>query len=147
MGIDEACLAVERRRDDECRASYHWGNKESRITPPSALVDEALRSFHRSEPPHLMRMFDRVQAPHRIMNPVRGTKFALRAAARRGTDRRALLREMREELRVDVDTWREELTHPFRPTRVWASERPDFEVPGVADAPATPARSAADVAA
>lgn len=140
--IDRACLAVEHRRDDECRASYHWGNKESRITAPSALVDEALRAFHRAEPPRLMHMFDRVQAPHHVMNPVRGARFAARAALRRGTDRRALLRELREELRIDADTWREELTRPFRPTRVWASERPEFEVPGAARAEAVGAAPA-----
>jgi len=129
-GIDGACLATERRRDAECRDSYHWGNKESRITAPSALFDEALRAFDHSEPPHLMRVFDRVAPAHHVLNPLRGGKLALRAALRPGTDRRALLRELREELRVDADTWREELTRPFRPTRVWASERPDFEVPG-----------------
>jgi hypothetical protein len=146
--VDRACLATERRRDDECRASYHWGNKESRISEPSALFDEVLRAFNRSEPPHLMRVFDRVAPAHHVLNPVRGTKLAVRAALRPGTDRRALLRELREELRVDADTWREELTRPFRPTRVWASERPDFEVPGApADAEARVADAAPSVAA
>jgi hypothetical protein len=64
------------------------------------------------------------------MNPARGLKFAARAAVRRGTDRRAMLAEMREELRIDAGIWREELRRPFRPTTVTASERPDFEVPG-----------------
>ncbi len=147
-GIDRACLAVERRRDDECRASYHWGNKESRITEPSPLFDEVLRAFDRSEPPYLMQVFDRVAPAHHVLNPVRGGKLALRAALRRGTDRRALLRELREELRVDADTWREELTRPFRPTRVWASERPDFDVPGApAEAEARVADTATSVAA
>ncbi len=129
--LDRAVLQVERRRDLECMASYHWGNRESRIFPVTPLVQEALRSFNAAETPHLMHMFDRVRAPHHVMNPLRGAKFAARAAVRRGTDRRALLRELREELRIDADIWREELTRPFRPARVWASERPDFEAPGV----------------
>ena len=133
--LDAAVLASERRRDDECRASYHWGNRESRIFPPSPIVDEALREFNRSDTPHLMNVFDRVSKPHHVLNPARGLKFAARAAVRPGTDRRALLAEMREELRIDAGIWREELRRPFRPTTVTASERPDFDVPG-AKAPA-----------
>jgi hypothetical protein len=108
---------------------------------PSPLLEEVLREFHRSDPPYLMQMFDRVRAPHHVINPLRGSRLAMRAALRRGTDRRALLREMREELRIDLDVWREELTRPFRPTRVWASERPDFEVPGGARQAAPVARA------
>ncbi len=129
--LDQAVLEVERGRDLECMASYHWGNRESRIFPVTPLLQEALRAFNAAETPHLMHMFDRVRAPHHVLNPLRGAKFAARAAVRRGTDRRALLRELREELRIDADIWREELTRPFRPARVWASERPDFEAPGV----------------
>ena len=133
--LDAALLDVERRRDRECMASYHWGNRESRIFPPSPIVDEALREFNRSDTPHLMHMFDRVHAPHHVMNPLRGLKFAARAAIRPGTDRRAMLAEAREELRIDVDIWREELRRPFRPTKLTASERPDFDVPGGSAAP------------
>ncbi len=147
--LDAALLATERRRDRECAASYHWGNKESRVVPVSPLLKEALREFDGARTPHLMQMFDRVRPPHHVINPLRGAKLAARAALRPGTDRRALLRELAEELRIDADTWREELTRPFRPTRVWASERPDYEVPGArreagasaGDAP--PARAAA----
>ena len=138
--LDAALLAAERRRDRECAASYHWGNKESRIAPVSPLLKEALREFDRAQTPHLMHMFDRVRPAHHVLHPLRGAKLATRAALRRGTDRRALLGELCEELRIDADTWREELTRPLRPTRVWASERPGYEVPGVRPAPAvTPA--------
>lgn len=134
--LDRALLESERRRDRECMASYHWGNRESRIGPVTPLFQETLRAFHRSDPPHLMDIFDRRRAPHHVMNPLRGVKLAARAAARRGTDRRALLREVGQELRIDADIWREELTRPFRPTRVWATERPGFEVPGATRAAA-----------
>ena len=149
--LDAALLRAERRRDDECLASYHWGNRESRIVPVSPLLEEALRGFDRSEAPHLMRMFDRARAPHHVMNPVRGLGFAARAAVKPSTDRRALLREMREELRIDADIWREELRRPFRSTRVTASERPDFDAPAtgavVAAAPGVEAVPAAGAAA
>ena len=130
--LDAALLSAERRRDRECAAAYHWGNKESRVAPVSPLLKEALRDFDRAPTPHLLHMFDRVRAPHHVMSPLRGARYAARAALRRGTDRRALLREVAEELRVDADTWREELGRPFRPSRVWGSERPGFEVPGAA---------------
>jgi 2-polyprenyl-6-methoxyphenol hydroxylase-like FAD-dependent oxidoreductase len=142
LRLDRALLAAERQRDRECMASYHWGNRESRIMTPTPLLYEVLREFHRADPPHLMHMFDRVRAPHHVINPLRGTKLAVKAALRRGTDRRALLRELREEMRLDVDVWREELTRPFRPTRVWASERPDFDVPGGAREGAPAAKAA-----
>ena len=51
-----------------------------------------------------------------------------------GTDRRALLAEIREELKIDADIWREEIRKPFRPTRVWASERPGYDWPSAAPA-------------
>jgi len=133
--LDGALLNVERRRDRECVASYHWGNRESRIFPPSPIVDEALREFNRTDTPHLMHMFDRVRSPHHVLNPLRGLKFAARAARRPGTDRRALLAEMREELRIDADIWREELRGAFRPAVVTASERPDYDVPGASPKP------------
>jgi flavin-dependent dehydrogenase len=121
--LDRAVEGVERRRDRECMATYHWGNRESRIFGVSPLLKEGLRSFHLADEPYLTHMFDRVQAPHRVLHPGRGLKWGLKAALRTGTDRRALVREMAEELRIDLDIYREQFTKPFRPTRRWASER------------------------
>jgi hypothetical protein len=128
--LDRTLVEVERDRDRECMASYHWGNRESRIMPVTPLLLEALRDFSRPGRSDLMDMFDRRSKPHHVLNPLRGAKLGARAALRRGTDRRALLREMAEELRLDAGIWREELARPFRPTRVWPTERPGFEVPG-----------------
>ena len=133
--LDVALLGAERRRDKECLASYHWGNRESRIAPVTPLFEEALRDFTRAGETDLMDMFDRGRAPHRVLNPARGLRCAMRAAIKPSTDRRALLAEMREELRIDAGIWREELTTPFRSTRVTPSERPDFGVPGAPAAP------------
>ena len=133
---DAAAAAVERRRDRECRSTYHWGNKESRIGLPSPLFKEALRAFDGLDgEPWLARLFDRggalgkAGAPHRILSPVVGARLALRAALRRGTDRRALVQEVLEELRVDLDTRREERADRFRDERSRASERPLAEWP------------------
>lgn len=134
---DAAARAVEARRDRECNATYHWGNRESRIFVVSPIIKEALADLDGSDPPLLLHMFDRIQAPHRVLNPLRGAKYATRALLRRGVDRRAILREAVEELRIDKDVWREELRPRFRSGRVTASERADFQwpprTPGVAE--------------
>ncbi|WP_320669389.1 NAD(P)/FAD-dependent oxidoreductase [Patulibacter defluvii] len=134
--LDAALAAVERRRDRECRATYHWGNKESRLGLPSPLFKEALRAFDGFDgEPWLARLFDRggalgaTASPHRILSPWRGAKLAARAALRPGVDRRALLREVVEELRIDADVWREEWADRFRDDRPRASERPIVEWP------------------
>jgi hypothetical protein len=74
-------------------------------------------------------MFDRIQAPHHVLNPLRGGKYVAKALLRRGVDRRALLREAGADLRIDWDVWREELRPKFRSTRITASERGDYEWP------------------
>ncbi|HUR04888.1 MAG TPA: hypothetical protein VM347_20265, partial [Nonomuraea sp.] len=81
------------------------------------------------EPPVLLHMFDRIQDPHRVLNPLRGAKWTARAMRRPGVDRRALLKEAATEIRIDAGAWREELRPKFRSTRVTASERPDYEWP------------------
>lgn len=129
--LDRALAAVEHRRDRECMASYHWGNRESRIFLPSPLIKEALRAFDGAEPPLLSQMFDRRRAPHAILNPLRGARLAARAALRPGVDRRALAREVAEELRIDLDIYREQLSRRFRYARPSASERPLEGGPGV----------------
>ncbi len=134
--LDKALESAEERRDRECIPSYHWGNRESRIFQPSDLVKTTLESWQEEGERGIADMFDRARAPHHVLNPLVGSKMALKTALRRGTDRRALLRELREEFRIDLDVWREEITHPFRPTRVWASERPGWEWPSAA--PASP---------
>ncbi|HYF24616.1 MAG TPA: FAD-dependent monooxygenase [Baekduia sp.] len=142
--LDRALLAAERRRDRECLATYHWGNRESRVTTPTPLVKEVLRAWDGRSPNPALEMFDRRRAPHRVLNPLVGARAAARAALRPGTDRRALLAEVREELRIDAGVWLEELTHPFRPTRRRPSERPGFAWPSAAPAPARPAPADAD---
>ena len=127
--LDAKTRAWEARRDRECLPTYHWGNRESRIFPVSPLLKEGLRELSWSDPPLLTQMFDRIQAPDRVLNPVRGARWAARAMLRRGTDRRALLAEVREELRIDLDINRERYFGGFRSTRVTASERPDFAWP------------------
>lgn len=134
--LDAATRSVEARRDRECNATYHWGNRESRNFGVSPIVQEALRDLDGQDPPLLLHMFDRIQAPHRVLNPLRGAKYAGRALLRRGVDRRAILREALQELKIDRDVWREELRPSFRSPRRTNSERADYtwppRTPGVA---------------
>ncbi|MBA2347099.1 MAG: FAD-dependent monooxygenase, partial [Solirubrobacterales bacterium] len=147
---DAAARAVEARRDRECNATYHWGNRESRVFGVSPVIQEALTDLDGQDPPLLLHMFDRIQAPHRVLNPLRGAKYAARALLRRGVDRRAILREVLEEAKIDRDVWREELRPRFRSGRITASERADYawppRTPGVARAE-PPADRAAGLAA
>jgi flavin-dependent dehydrogenase len=138
--LDAACLAVEERRDRECLATYHWGNRESRIFPVGPLHREVLRAWDGADPPHLLQAFDRIREPHRVLNPLVGARFAARACLRRGAGRRAILAEAMEELRIDRDIWREQLAFRFRSSRPAASERRDWVWP-----PERPAAAAASV--
>ncbi len=126
---DAAARAVEARRDRECNATYHWGNRESRVFSVSPIVQAALADLDGREPPLLLHMFDRISAPHRVLNPLRGAKYVATAMRQRGADRRGLLAEALAEIRIDSDCWREELRPRFRSTRVTASERADYEWP------------------
>lgn len=136
--LDGATAAIEARRDKECLPTYHWGNRESRVFGVSPIIREALADLDGQDPPLLLHMFDRLQTPHRVLNPLRGAKYAGRALLRRGVDRRAILGEAIQELRIDKDIWREELRPRFRSSRPTASERADFRwpprTPGVAKA-------------
>lgn len=131
--LDRATEAVEARRDRECMATYHWGNKESRIFAVSQLHRELLGGLGRSNPVKLLHMFDRVEAPHHVLNPMISGWYAIKALLRRGVDRRALLQDIREELRIDAGIWAEEFRiggrGSFRSARQTPDERTDWEWP------------------
>lgn len=129
VALDAALRAVEERRDRECLATYHWGNRESRVFGVSPLHREVLGAWDGADPPRLLHMFDRIRAPHHVLNPLVGARFATKALLRRGADRRAILAEAVEELRIDAGIWREELFPRFRSTRQSRSERPDWVWP------------------
>jgi hypothetical protein len=110
-------------------ATYHWGNRESRVFSVSPLHRELLSHWDGGDPPRLLHMFDRVRAPHRVLNPAVGAGTALRALRAEGVDRRALAREVVEELRIDAGIWREDLFPRFRNARQSRSERPTWHWP------------------
>jgi 2-polyprenyl-6-methoxyphenol hydroxylase-like FAD-dependent oxidoreductase len=140
--LDRALLAVERRRDRECLPTYHWGNRESRIAPPSPILREGLRWAQQQSEPHILSIFDRTQDPQRVLNPLRGARFAARAALRPGADRRAILAEARHEAKVDASIYRERVTRrlngAFRQARPTADERTDYRWPPAGPEARTP---------
>jgi flavin-dependent dehydrogenase len=131
--LDRALRDVERRRDFECLPSYHWGNRETRIMPPSAIVHEALRWMGSNPRSELLRLFDRTGHPQAVLSPLRGALWAASALARPGAERRAILAEARAELRIDLDLYRERLwariANQPRIERPSADERRDSSWP------------------
>lgn len=141
--LDAALLAAERRRDQECQATYHWGNRESRAQPCSPLVIEALRVFGRTTEPDLMDTFNRVRAPERVIHPLIGARALVRALRRPGVDRLALLREAYEETVLDIDVRLERRRGAFRERRPARSERSDWTWPPAAAKAKAPAAAVA----
>jgi 2-polyprenyl-6-methoxyphenol hydroxylase-like FAD-dependent oxidoreductase len=131
--LDRAMRAVEARRDRECLATYHWGNRESRVFAVSQLHRELLGGLGRTHPERLLHMFDRVEEPHRVLNPLVTGRYAAKALLRRGVDRRALLRDIAEELRIDASIWSEAFRYrmrdSFRSSRATYDERADWQWP------------------
>jgi 2-polyprenyl-6-methoxyphenol hydroxylase-like FAD-dependent oxidoreductase len=143
---DAAARAVEARRDRECNATYHWGNRESRVFSVTPLIKEALADLDGHEPPLLLHMFDRIQAPHHVLNPLRGGKYVVKAMLQRGADRTAVLQEALTEINIDRGAWREQLRPKFRSTRITQSERADYDwPPKTPTGPARPRRAAVAV--
>ena len=152
VATDAASRALEARRDRECNASYHWGNRESRDFAVSPVVQEALVALDGKEPPRLLHMFDRIQKPHHVLNPLRGAKYVTKALLRPGVDRKAILQATRSRTCASTsDAWREELRPKFRSFQPTNSERPDYDwppkTPGVVErAPRNGARPADETA-
>jgi len=124
---------VEARRDRECLATSHWGNRESRVFAVSQLHRELLGGLGQTHPERLLHMFDRVESPHKVLNPLVTGRYAVKALLRRGVDRRALLRDIVEELRIDASIWSEAFRYrvrdSFRSSHATHDERPDWQWP------------------
>jgi flavin-dependent dehydrogenase len=144
--LDRATRAIEERRDRECLPTYHWGNRESRVFSVSQLHRELLGGLGKSDPQRLLHMFDRVEAPHKVLNPFVTGRFAVKALLRRGVDRRALMKEIVEELRIDAgiwaEDWRARRRGSFRSTHPTPDERQDWQWPPLRSTPASRQSSA-----
>ncbi|MYW04022.1 oxidoreductase [Streptomyces sp. SID3343] len=110
--LDAATAGWQRRRDHECRETYHWTNGLARSTAVSALEETLLRSLASrpdgSRP--LMDVYSRVRKPSRLLAPGVLAGLLARTLLRPGVNRGEVLRtawaEGRTQLAVRRDLWR-----------------------------------------
>jgi hypothetical protein len=129
--LDVALRAWERARDKDTISTYHWGNRESRPEPTSALVRAVLGTFAGSEEPNLSDTFNRARSVESIINPMRLARGLIRALTTPGIDRGAILREAWGELPMEISARRHRLLDGFRSTRPTATERSGWSVGSV----------------
>jgi flavin-dependent dehydrogenase len=107
--LDRALREWEGEREADCIEAYQWTNKLARAEPMTPLEVELYRELCTSE--ELSRgfldVFARRRLPSEVFGPREGLRLAARAAARRGTDRRALAAAVGRELRDEVRDRRE----------------------------------------
>jgi menaquinone-9 beta-reductase len=132
--LDAALRDWEAARDADTISTYHWGNRESRPGATSPLVREVLRTFVGDDQPKLSDTFNRARPVEAVINPGRLVTGLVRALRLPGADRRAILRELRTELPMEISLRRHRLLDGFRSTRPTATERAGWSV-GPAPAP------------
>lgn len=135
--LDLALSRWERNRDKDTLSTYHWANRESRAIPTSPLVLEVLRTFTGDGSPDLSDTFNRARTIEQIISPTHLVKGLTRALRAPGADRRAILRNVLEELPHEITARRNRLLDGFRSTRKTSTERPEWTV---GEAPGPPSR-------
>ncbi|HJQ47015.1 MAG TPA: NAD(P)/FAD-dependent oxidoreductase [Amycolatopsis sp.] len=126
--LDAALLTWEAARDADTISTYHWGNRESRPGPTSPLVREVLRTFAGDDRPNLSDTFNRARPVEAVIGPVRLARGLVRALRAPGADRRAIWRELRVELPMEIGLRRHRLVDGFRSDRPVATERTGWSI-------------------
>jgi 2-polyprenyl-6-methoxyphenol hydroxylase-like FAD-dependent oxidoreductase len=126
--LDAALLTWEAARNADTISTYHWGNRESRPGPTSPLVREVLRTFAGDDRPNLSDTFNRARPVEAVIDPVRLTRGLVRALRAPGADRRAIWRELRVELPMEIGLRRHRLVDGFHSARPVATERPGWSI-------------------
>ncbi|WP_412842890.1 NAD(P)/FAD-dependent oxidoreductase, partial [Candidatus Frankia alpina] len=121
--LDAALRDWEASRDADTISTYHWGNRESRPGATSPLVHEVLRTFAGDDQPNLSDTFNRARPVETVINPARLVTGLIRALRAPGADRRAIFKELRTELPMEISIRRHRLLDGFRSTRPTATER------------------------
>ncbi|AJE83828.1 FAD dependent oxidoreductase [Streptomyces albus] len=123
LELDAALLAWEAARDADTLSTYHWGNRETRPAPTSPLVREVLRTFVGDDSPQLSDTFNRARPVESVISPARLTRGLVRALRAPGADRKAIWRELRTELPMEIGIRRHRLVDGFRSRRPVTTER------------------------
>ena len=139
--LDAALRDWEAARDADTISTYHWGNRESRPGTTSALTREVLRTFVGDDRPNLSDTFNRVRPIESVIHPGRLVKGLVNALRAPGADRRAIMRELRVELPMEISLRRHRLLDGFRSTKPTATERAGWSLGPV---PKDPSRRAAE---
>ncbi len=126
--LDAALRDWEASRDADTISTYHWGNRESRPGATSPLVHEVLRTFAGDDRPNLSDTFNRARPVETVINPARLVTGLIRALRAPGADRRAIFKELRTELPMEISIRRHRLLDGFRSTRPTATERDGWSV-------------------
>ncbi|NUU24406.1 MAG: oxidoreductase [Streptomycetaceae bacterium] len=102
--LDAAVRAWERRREAECRETYHWTNRLARADAVNPLQEQMLRML--AKEPHgsrrLLDVYSRARLPSRLLTPAFLARCAAGAFGHRGTERRELLRTLAAEARTEA---------------------------------------------
>ena len=99
--LDRALARWERTRDRECMEVYQWTNRLGRAEPMSAIEAELYRRAD-ADPElgtHLLDILARTRTPGSVLTVPRKASLALAAARRGPPARRAVARELRQEVR------------------------------------------------
>ncbi|MDI2128216.1 NAD(P)/FAD-dependent oxidoreductase [Yinghuangia seranimata] len=102
--LDAAVRAWERRREAECRETYHWTNRLARADEVNPLQEQMLRMLaaEKHGARRLLDVYSRTRRPGQLLTPAFLARCATAAFTRRDTDRRALLAILRSELRTEA---------------------------------------------
>ncbi|MCF2531385.1 NAD(P)/FAD-dependent oxidoreductase [Yinghuangia soli] len=107
--LDAAIRAWERRRDAECRETYHWTNRFARADEVNPLQEQMLRML--AKEPHgsrrLLDVYSRALRPSQLLTPGFVAACAAGAFRRRDTKRRELFRTLRSEMRTELEVRRD----------------------------------------
>jgi len=102
--LDEATRRYERLRDREVLGTYYWGHKHSRVASVSALEKEFyLQGGSDSRIGRdLADTFSRVISPYKLISVRREATWTVRALRRPGADRRAIVKFVAGEIKLDL---------------------------------------------
>lgn len=128
--LDRALRDWEFVRDRDTISTYHWGNRETRPSPPSPLAHAVIAGFadNPDERPQFSDTFNRVRPIENTLHPLRLGKALVQALRTSDTDKRAILAEVAAEIPHEIDVRRHRLLDGFRSTRPTSTENPGWTV-------------------
>lgn len=119
--LDPALVAWEMDRDRDCLATYHWGNRESRVDPVlDTIFGAVLESFENTprDGRHLADVFCRRWRTDQVVGLRKSSSAMLKALKQVKGQRRDVLAVAYREALIELDLLAERRADRFRSTRV-----------------------------